>query len=203
MRNSGGVILCGGASSRMGRAKAWLPFGGEFLLPRIVRIVAEAVDPVIVVAAPGQELPPLPDGVVVVRDLHIGRGPLAGLATGLAALEGRADVVYLSSCDAPFLTADFVRRVAGALDTHSIAIPEIGARPHPLAGVYRLSVRPAVERRLADNRLRLRDLFDEVPTRRLGAGWFADTGLESLVNVNTPAEYEAALRRLFPPERPA
>src|SRR5947209_8147557 len=107
----GGVVLCGGRSSRMGRPKAWLPFGDELMLPRVVRVLGGVVDPVVVVAAPGQDVPPLPAGVEVVRDEVEGKGPLGGLAAGLAALAGRADAAYLSACDVPFLQADFVRRV--------------------------------------------------------------------------------------------
>ena len=47
----GGVILCGGRSSRMGRPKALLPFGEETLLTRMVRILSGVVDPIVVVAA--------------------------------------------------------------------------------------------------------------------------------------------------------
>ena len=40
----GAIILCGGASSRMGRDKAWLPFGpDEVMLQRVVRLVGEVV----------------------------------------------------------------------------------------------------------------------------------------------------------------
>src|SRR5262245_40439806 len=97
----GGVVLCGGESRRMGRPKAWLPFGGERMLPRVVRVLTEVVSPVVVVAAPDQEVPPLPASVHVVRDEERGRGPLEGLAAGLAALAGKADAAYLSSCDVP------------------------------------------------------------------------------------------------------
>ena len=64
----GGIVLCGGQSKRMGRPKTWLPFGSELMLPRVVRLLREAVDPVVVVAAPDQEVPPLPDEVTIVRD---------------------------------------------------------------------------------------------------------------------------------------
>src|SRR5205085_4657886 len=99
MVRTAGVVLCGGQSSRMGRPKAWLPFGGELMLPRVVRLLGDAVSPLVVVAAPGQDVPPLPDGVAVTRDAEEGRGPLQGLLAGLRALEGRADAAYLSSCD--------------------------------------------------------------------------------------------------------
>lgn len=196
MPNTGGIILCGGESSRMGRAKAWLPFGGEFLLQRVVRVVAGVVRPVVVVAAPGQELPPLPDGIEIVRDSVSARGPLAGLAAGLAALDGRVDAVYLSSCDVPFLKPEFVRTVIGQLQESAVAVPQIQGYPHPLAGIYRLQVCAVVERMLAENRLRLRDVFNEVPTRFLGAELFEE--VNSLRNVNTPAEYELALQTLLP-----
>ena len=61
----GAVILCGGESKRMGRPKAWLTFGGERMLQRVVRLVANVVDDVAVVAAPGQELPSLPPSIIL------------------------------------------------------------------------------------------------------------------------------------------
>ncbi len=115
MTSAGGVVLCGGRSSRMGRPKAWLSVGGETMLYRVVRVVGAVVDPVVVVAAPGQDVPPLPAGVEVVRDEQEGLGPLGGLAAGLAALAGRVEVVYLSGCDVPLLREGFVRQVLAPL----------------------------------------------------------------------------------------
>jgi molybdopterin-guanine dinucleotide biosynthesis protein A len=76
MTTVGGIVLCGGRSSRMGEPKAWLPFGDEVMLQRVVRVVKEAVDFVMVVAAPDQDIPNLPPDVLVVRDDLEGRGPL-------------------------------------------------------------------------------------------------------------------------------
>src|SRR5262245_54263717 len=76
--NSAGIVLCGGQSKRMGRPKAWLPFAGELMLPRVVRLLGEVVAPIVVVAAPDQAVPPLPAHVAVVRDEAKGRGPLQG-----------------------------------------------------------------------------------------------------------------------------
>src|SRR5262245_66661702 len=80
----GGIVVCGGHSRRMGRPKDWLPFGTELLLQRVVRTVGEAVEPIVVVAANDQELPPLPSCVEIARDRNRDRGPLEGLAAGLA-----------------------------------------------------------------------------------------------------------------------
>jgi molybdenum cofactor guanylyltransferase len=194
--NVAGVVLCGGRSGRMGRPKAWLPFGGEYMLPRIVRLLAAAVDPVVVVAAHGQELPPLPHAIAIVRDEEEGRGPLQGLAAGLKALSGWADAVYLSSCDAPFLKPAFVRRLIALLGDDVVCVPRVGDHHHPLAAVYRMQVVEAVERLLAEDQLRPFFLFETVPTRVVEAVELADVDptFETLRNLNTPEEYEAARR---------
>src|SRR5262245_11211426 len=96
----------------MGTAKAALAWQGSTLLYRTAQVVAEATGgPVVVVRAPGQELPGLPDGVLIAEDAREGRGPLQGVAAGLAALAGRADIAFVSSTDMPFLHPAFIRRV--------------------------------------------------------------------------------------------
>jgi molybdopterin-guanine dinucleotide biosynthesis protein A len=190
-----GIVLCGGQSQRMGRPKAWLPFAGEFMLPRVVRLLAEAVRPMVVVAAPDQEVPPLPPELRIVRDEERGRGPLQGLAAGLAALRGHADAAYVSSCDVPFLRPAFVRRLIDLLGDHAICVPRVGDHHHPLAAVYRLEVVDAVARLLAENRLRPFFLFETVPTRIVEAAELADADptFQTLRNLNTPEEYRTAL----------
>ncbi len=198
MTNVGGIVLCGGQSKRMGRPKAWLPFGDELMLPRVVRLLGEVVSPVVVVAAPDQDVPPLPPDVRLVRDEEKGRGPLQGLAAGLAALAGQADAAYLSSCDAPFLRPAFVRRLIELLDRDAICVPRVGDYHHPLAAVYRISVAAAVNRLLRAGRLRPFFLFEAVPTRVVGPDELADADpdFQSLRNLNTPADYDAVLREL-------
>src|SRR5215212_10189490 len=141
MAAAAGIVLAGGRSSRMGTPKATLEWHGSTLLRRVTGIVARATGgPVVVVRAPGQDLPALPKGVEVTEDAEEGRGPLQGLAAGLAAVDGRADVAFVSSTDAPLLHPAFVRRVVGALDgEQDVALPQTGGFPHPLAGA---STRP-------------------------------------------------------------
>ena len=192
----GGVVLCGGHSSRMGRPKAWLSFGDELMLPRVVRLLSEVVGPVIVVAASEQDVPSLPNHIAVVRDEQEGRGPLQGLAAGLNAMRGRVDAIYLASCDAPFLRPAFVRRLINLLDDAMICVPRVGGHYHPLAAVYRLEIADAVTRQLAEDRLAPHLLFDAVPTRIVEAAELVDVDpmFETVRNLNTPEEYEAAIR---------
>lgn len=194
----GGVILCGGESRRMGRPKAWLPFGPETLLQRVARLIGEVVNPLVVVAAPGQDIPLLDGAIEIVRDEEKGRGPLQGLLAGLNAVEGKVDAVYVSSCDVPFLRTAFVRRMIDLLGDYLICVPRVGEYHHPLAALYRIGVRDTVRRLLAEDRLRPFFLFDAVPTRVVQADELRDCDpeFESLRNLNTPEEYERALRSL-------
>jgi len=195
-RNFGGIVLCGGRSSRMGRPKAWLPFGPELMLPRVVRILSGVVSPIVVVAAPGQDVPELPANVEIVRDEDEALGPLAGLAVGLAALAGRAQAAFASSCDVPLLEPAFVRGVIDALGDFDLAIPRDGKYHHPLAAVYRTQLEPAVRRLVAEGRLRPVFLLEVARAREIDVAQLraADPLLCSLRNINTPSDYEAALR---------
>jgi molybdopterin-guanine dinucleotide biosynthesis protein A len=192
----GGIVLCGGRSTRMGRPKLSLPFGDEVLLQRVVRILGEVVTPVVVVAAPDQELPPLPANVRVVRDELEGLGPLAGIAGGLEALTGVTDAAYVSACDAPLLRPEFVREIVASLGSHELAIPRDGKFHHPLAAVYRTSLAPRVRGLLAAGRMRPLFLVEESDAVEIDVETLrgVDPALDSLRNVNTPDEYAAVLR---------
>ena len=120
MARAAGIVLAGGRSSRMGTPKAALEWHGSTLLRRVVGVERRSLDgPVVVVRAPGQALPELPDGVEVVEDAREGRGPLQGLAAGLAAVRERAHAAYASATDVPLLHPRFIHRVLSASTTTS------------------------------------------------------------------------------------
>jgi molybdopterin-guanine dinucleotide biosynthesis protein A len=179
----------------MGHPKALLPFGPELMLQRMVRLIQGVVQRVVVVAAPGQALPPLPADVIIAHDRREGRGPLEGLAAGLAALPPEASAAYATSCDAPLLREAFVRRLIELHAGHEIAVPFVGGYHHPLAAVYSKSVLAEAERLLAEDRLRPALLFETVDTRVVSEEELRDVDSEfvSLRNLNEPTDYRAAL----------
>jgi len=208
MAEAAGIVLAGGRSSRMGTPKAALEWHGSTLLRRVAGVVARAVDgPVVVVRAPGQALPPLPEEVEIAEDAREGRGPLQGLAAGLAAIGDRAEVAYASSTDVPLLHPRFVRRVLDAFDDDvDVVLPHVGGFPHPLAAAYRVSLLGQVERLIAEDRMRPAFLFEACRVRRLDADALLadpalaalDPALDSVLNINEPDDYAAARRRPAP-----
>jgi molybdopterin-guanine dinucleotide biosynthesis protein A len=193
----GAVILCGGQSRRMGRSKAWLSFGGESLLQRVVRLISTAVEHIAVVAAPGQQLPALPASVILTRDPVHGKGPLQGLAAGLSALPDEVEFVYATATDVPFLHPEWIGRLVALIGEHDLAIPMCDGYHHPLAALYRRrTVLPAILGLLDSDRLRPVFLMETVSTRLVVAAELReiDPELGTLRNLNTPEDYEAALR---------
>ena len=192
---AGGIVLCGGKSTRMGTPKATLPFGPETMLQRVVRLLGTVVAPLVVVAAQEQQLPELPDDVIVTRDEREQRGPLEGLRAGLRALPDSVDIAYVTSCDVPLLVPGFVSRMMDLLGDHDIAVMEIDGFAHPLSAVYRRDTLPHVESLLARDKLRPVFLFDAVRTRRVQPAEMTsvDSHLYTLRNLNTPEDYQIAL----------
>lgn len=180
----------------MGRPKHLLPFGPETLLQRVVRRMQDVVSPVVVVAAPDQELPTLPSGVLIGRDDVEGKGPLAGLAVGLSLMSAHREAAFVSSCDAPFLEPAFIRRMLAELGEHDLAIPREEAYYHPLAAVYRTSLEQSIRELIAADRLRPFFLIEGCRAKIIDVNDLrsVDPQLASLRNTNHPEEYEQALR---------
>ena len=100
----------------MGTPKAWLDWHGTTLLRRTCAVVERGTaGPIVVVRAPGQELPELPSAVRIVEDACEGRGPLQGLLAGLSAVE--EEIAFVAATDMPFLHPRFVAAVCAAAAT--------------------------------------------------------------------------------------
>jgi molybdenum cofactor guanylyltransferase len=204
-----GIVLAGGESKRMGVAKATLEWHGSTLVRRAAGLVGRAVGgPVVVVRAPGQDLPPLPAVIEVADDLHEGRGPLQGIAAGLQQLGGRAEVVFITGVDTPLLHPAFIALVLRSLRPEDqVALPRTGGFGHHLTAAYRIApLTRALHEQLERDRRGVRDLVDRLRAHELDeAALLADPAtaahdpqLDSLLNLNTPAEYEAARTRPAP-----
>lgn len=202
-------MLAGGRSRRMGTAKAALEWHGSTLLHRTCALVARGADgPVVVVRAPGQELPALPDGVEVRDDPAEGLGPLQGLAVGLAAAgELGAGTAFVCSTDLPLLHVAFVRAVLRALtDDSDVAVPYVHDRREPLAAAYRTVLADRCRLLLDAGQRRPAALLDAVRTRHLDEAALrsdprlaaADPLLESLLDVDDVEEYRAVRARPAP-----
>lgn len=210
MSGAAGIILFGGESRRMGRPKWSLPFGDEIMLGRMIRIVGQTAETIILVGAAEGELPEsslFSSGgaaqIILARDRQAGRGPLEGLAVGLdrAGHEG-AGRAFVTTCDAPLLRPEFVRCMLELAIGHEAAVPRVNDRDYPLTAVYSTGLAPRIEALLAAGQRRAAAVAESAHTRWVTAAdlKIVDPRLGSLRNINTPQEYATALSEGgFPP----
>lgn len=148
----GGIVLAGGKSRRMGIDKASLCFGAEAMLARVVRLVGQSVQPVVVVSAAGQSLPSLPPGTLFAQDRWPGAGPLAGLHAGLDALASvGCGWAFACGCDAPLLAPGIIERLLSLASGFDVVIPLWGGEPQPLLAVYSTRLAKEAERLLSNS----------------------------------------------------
>lgn len=175
----------------MGQPKALLPFDGEPLIVHTVRTLQQHFAQVVVVAAPGQELPALP--VTLVCDEVAYQGPVGGILYGLQAASH--EVCFVTSCDAPFLTLRLVSYFLSLIENYDVVVPFWEERLQPLQAVYRRSVAPMLQEQLQRGELRPISLYKKVRTHEVqphDIRRFDPDGL-SFRNMNSPEDYQAAL----------
>jgi len=189
MTATSGIVLCGGQSSRMGRAKAWLPWAGRPMLTWVVDRLRDAVDEVVVVATPDQHLPDV--DAAVVADRQAGLGPLAGIAEGLHHAKG--ELAFVTATDAPYLTTAFVRRM---LDVGRAAAPVLDGRVQPLSAAYPTSAARAAAELLTAGKRRPLDLLEALDYVPLAESELPDRA--STEGFNTPDAYLAAVQAAAP-----
>jgi molybdopterin-guanine dinucleotide biosynthesis protein A len=133
--NRAGFVLVGGASSRMGRDKALLPYGGATLVEHVAARVASAAGCVVLVGPPRRYWHL---GCLVIPDFFRHCGPLGGLHAALAA--SPADWNLVVACDMPAVTAGFLKSLLAAAESAG-ADALVPAWPsgwlEPLCAVYR------------------------------------------------------------------
>lgn len=184
-------LLIGGASRRMGSAKAWLDWNGESFAERIARHLGAVASEVYLLGdcgTPPRAIAHLPR----VADLEGVGGPLAGM---LAAFAARPEAAWLfASCDQPLVTEATLRwLLAERQSGRTVLLPALStSRLDPFPGLYEPASRAALEALLSPaGRASLQGLRAVPEVVRLAVP--AEL-LPTLRGANTPLEL-AALRR--------
>ncbi|MGH9455323.1 MAG: molybdenum cofactor guanylyltransferase [Terriglobia bacterium] len=195
-QNVTGFVLAGGESRRMGRPKQGLVLGGQTMLQRQLRLLTQVCRETFIVgsqAAPhGGEVPALPD-------VFPGRGPLGGIYTGLARTCSEYNLVV--SCDLPFLRSEFLEYLChqAIRSSADVTVPQTADHGlQPLCAVYRRRMRRIIRASLDSGNGKISRVFPKVRCEILDGRELARKRFSQaiFVNMNTPAEYDAARRRI-------
>ena len=180
----GTVILAGGKSSRMGRDKGALDYGGQSFLEKIAGELSEFDEKLLSVAdKSGARLA----GFTQVADVYKDCGPMAGLCAALSVC--RSDALLAVSCDLPLFTKELGDYLISTLPGWDAVVPMTGERKHPLCAVYKKESTAVFARCLDAGDRRLQSALSELHTNYVPlTGAFADILLK---NINTPEEYRS------------
>jgi molybdopterin-guanine dinucleotide biosynthesis protein A len=189
-----GIVLAGGRSTRMQRDKATLDFGGETQLARAVRLVSGQVTTTYVSVRPDQRAEAARARWPQVVDRLVDVGPAAGI---LAALETRPDHAWLVvAVDLPLLDAATLARLVVERDPSALATAYRSAHdglPEPLCTIWEPASAALLATAIAGGQSCPRKFL---ATHAAHLIELADPA--ALDNVNTPADYAAALAHARP-----
>ena len=180
------IIMAGGASSRMGKNKAFLPIDGKPMIRHIHDTLLQFCDEVIISASKTQD-PPISDAHIVV-DLKPDQGPLMGIYSSLHASSSRVNFVV--ACDIPTIHLPLVRRLLSWSPRYDIIVPSFKPQEYePLFAVYTKGAVTAARTLLDNGQRRISGLFPLCKTKVLEiseCGWY--------VNLNTPEDYHSFIQ---------
>lgn len=190
LENIAVIILAAGESSRFGRPKQLLDWGGVPLLAHAADVALDSgIEPVIVVLGCQAEAARAALGarpVQAVMNWRWEEGLSTSVQTGLAALPPETDAVILMQCDQPLLTANLLQALVARFEETGAAIVHpscAGQRGTPT--LFSRSLFPELTTVAGDvgGRVVIARHLDSVATVEIAEP-------DTLADIDTPADYE-------------
>jgi molybdopterin-guanine dinucleotide biosynthesis protein A len=189
------IVLAGGRSSRLGRSKALQAIGGKTLIQWVIDRLATISTEIIIATAHGEEIPSASDVTLrTVADVYLGKGPLAGIYSGLITSSSSCAIVV--SCDTPFVSANLLEYMTQICPEYDIVVPRIKERVEPLSAVYSKSCVAPIRELLKRNELKIIELYPMVTVRYIEEAEIDRFDPEhlSFFNINNQADLDRARR---------
>ncbi|MET0280671.1 MAG: NTP transferase domain-containing protein [Steroidobacteraceae bacterium] len=183
-----GLVLAGGRSTRMGRDKAAIEFGGRTQLERAYGLLEHLTARSFVSVRPDQATDPLRKRFAQIIDLPGVEGPAAGIRA--AQLEHPEAAWLIVACDLPLLDAATLQHLIARRDPSRVATAYRSSHdglPEPLCAIYEPAAAQLLAAFLANGRNCPRKFLIESDTQLLD-----QPATRALDNVNTPTELAAA-----------
>jgi molybdopterin-guanine dinucleotide biosynthesis protein A len=187
------IILAGGKSSRLGRNKSLQTVRGKTLIQWVIDRLATLSTEIIIATAHGEEILCSSDGRLrTVADVHPGKGPLAGIYSGLIASSNSRAIVV--SCDTPFVSVGLLEYMTQTCPGFDIVVPRMKDKVEPLCAVYSKNCVVPIRELLDQNELKIIKLFPMVTVRYIEEVEIDRFDPEhlSFFNINSQADLDRA-----------
>lgn len=175
------AILAGGQSSRMNyNNKALLKYKEKYFIEHIISYGKDYKE--VIIVSNNEEIYDK-FNLRVVKDLHIGNGPLSGIHSAL--INSTTDKVLCIACDMPLISKEVINTLGNYKGEYEILIPKVDNRLQPLCSIYSKSIIDNIEYSLHKNENKLQKLIKSLNYKII-------EGFESkkFMNINTPMEYK-------------
>src|SRR5262249_50146252 len=181
-------------SSRMGQSKALMSLGGKRLVDRVVEVMRNVFDDLLMVTNTPDVYADL--GVPMVHDVWPEKGSLGGVYSAIYHVATPYCLVV--ACDMPFLRTAVLRYLITQIADSGVAVSDVLGELQRLHAISSKACWHPIEYRLAMNRLRIAGLFSGVRVRTVTASELEpyDPELLAFQNLNAPEEFQAAEQRL-------
>ena len=175
------IVMAGGKSSRMGQDKSMLPIKGVPAIKHILDQLKPYFDEILISSNNPDDHSF--EGVKVVADEVMGRGPLVGIASALRISQN--EINFVVACDIPEVDIATIGRLISESDGFDAVIPQTGpSRYEPLFAVYKKSVLVEVDKSIASKKYRVIDALENCKVNYIDLG-----GDLELRNLNTMNDY--------------
>ena len=193
-----GYVMAGGASTRFGFDKARAELNGETMLARMCKLLKDVTGCVSIVAPFGRYRE---FGERLVDDHWPGEGPLGGIISALMDARTRNHEqgwCLIVGCDMPFLTREWLSYLKDrTLTTTAVVVaPQSALGLEPLCACWHTSATGKLQDSFEDGIRKVTDALKRVSMEVVDEkGWKRFDKIGRLFwNMNTPAEYQEALR---------
>ena len=190
-----GIILAGGNSTRMGRNKALLEIDGLPIVERAAGVLSNVCSEIIIAGGNMD----FTDCRIYrhVPDIYPGCGPLSGIHAGLTAACNY--YCFVCACDMPFPDVALIKRIIAEREDYDVVVLKAGEYLEPLFSLYSKGFIPAIETSIKQGVNKVTAALSLARCKQLELDQRSIPGLsKSLININTPQDYEEAVKAALP-----
>ncbi|MAE09309.1 MAG: hypothetical protein CL661_11185 [Bacteroidetes bacterium] len=180
-----GIILAGGASSRMGKDKGLCEFQGKALINYAIDVLTPICGKILISSNNVVEYQKF--GYQVVIDEHKNIGPMGGIYSSLRKSSTKHNLII--SCDTPFLSTQLLEYILDNSNNYDIVVPVHGnSFIEPLAAYYSTNIIPNLESSIKRNNYKLINFFNVVKHKSIKVDSMPGFSKELFRNFNTPGD---------------
>lgn len=185
------VIQAGGASKRMGRDKALVPFLDSTMIEYVLAQVRVLGRETLIISNKPADYQRF--GLPVFADVIPDIGALGGVYSALYYIN--TEYCLLMACDMPYVNLDVIQLLLDDVERYDVVVPRLsGGFIEPMRAVYSKKCIPEILKTIESGSRKVTSFFNRVAVRYLDELDIKkyDPGLYSFFNVNMPEDLAKA-----------